>query len=156
MRRTERAYADLSDRVSDRPAERTIIREKSDASAADITEVLDKITRLSEQLRRSDSAHSMLADKFEILSMRVEQYAFESNKAPAAYPQSGVTPVVIPAPAPVQTAREEIDYDKLAEKVASLITAREVVSPDYIASKVAEQIVIPETGAPNVNVTRRE
>ena len=153
MRRTERAYADLSDRVSDRPAERTIIREKSDASAADITEVLDKITRLSEQLRRSDSAHSMLADKFEILSMRVEQYAFESNKAPAAYPQSGVTPVVIPAPAPVQTAREEIDYDKLAEKVASLITAREVVSPDYIASKVAEQIVIPETGAPNVNVT---
>ncbi len=153
MRRTERAYADLSDRVSDRPAERTIIREKSDASAADITEVLDKITRLSEQLRRSDSAHSMLADKFEILSMRVEQYAFESNKAPAAYPQSGVTPVVIPAPAPVHTAREEIDYDKLAEKVASLITAREVVSPDYIASKVAEQIVIPETGAPNVNVT---
>ena len=153
MRRTERAYADLSDRVSDRPAERTIIREKSDASAADITEVLDKITRLSEQLRRSDSAHSMLADKFEILSMRVEQYAFESNKAPAAYPQSGVTPVVIPAPAPVQTAREEIDYDMLAEKVASLITAREVVSPDYIASKVAEQIVIPETGAPNVNVT---
>lgn len=43
--------------------------------------------------------------------------------------------------------RAEIDYDKLAEKVAGMIPAQEYISPDYIACKVAEQIVVPEAPA---------
>ncbi|MDE7440496.1 MAG: hypothetical protein K2N23_08330 [Clostridia bacterium] len=108
----------------------------------DNAEILDKLNRIMDNMRKNEGAHSMLADKFEILSMRVEQFGFESAKpqshsqpAPAAAP-------AYPAPAPVQ-AQVEIDYDKLASKVADILTVRETVSPDYIASKVAEQIVLP-------------
>lgn len=44
--------------------------------------------------------------------------------------------------------RAEIDYDKLAEKVAQMLPVQEVISPDYIACKVAEQIVVPEHAVP--------
>ena len=150
IRKNERAYAELSGRVSERVTEKVVTRDSDD-----FTDVFDKLNRISEQLRRSESAHSMLADKFEILSMRVEQYAYESGKnAPAFRQQPQVA--VAPIPAPVQTVvreEKEIDYDKLAEKIASLISSREVISPDYIASRVAEQIIIPEAEAPNVNVS---
>ena len=41
-------------------------------------------------------------------------------------------------------APAQIDYDELAAKVAEHLPVQEYISPDYIASKVAEQIVIPE------------
>lgn len=43
-----------------------------------------------------------------------------------------------------QGARSEIDYDKLARKVADILPVQEQLSADYIACKVAEQIVIPD------------
>ena len=154
-KKNEKAYGELSEKM-------TSVSEKQEPVEVDNTEILKKINFISEQLRRSDGAHSMLADRFEILSMRVEQFGFESAKAPA-YQHAPVQPVVQPVayPAPVQTVpvqtvvkeQVDIDYDKLAEKVAALISAREVVSPDYIASKVAEQIIIPEAEPANVNVS---
>ncbi|MDE6597373.1 MAG: hypothetical protein K2K60_01880, partial [Clostridia bacterium] len=59
--------------------------------------------------------------------------------------------------APVQTVvKEEIDYDALAEKVASAVSAREVISPDYIASKVAEQVIFPDRDGANVTLSLDE
>ena len=114
-------------------------------SAAESRAILDKLDQLADSMRKNESAHSMLADRFEILSMRVEQFGYGSAaKTQPAYAQPVAS---YPAPVqPVQTA--EIDYDKLAAKVAELLSVRDAVSPDYIASKVAEQIVLPEqTGA---------
>ena len=113
-------------------------------SASESRAILDKLDQLADSMRKNESAHSMLADRFEILSMRVEQFGYGSAKAQPAYAQP-----VASYPAPVQPAQTaEIDYDKLAAKVADLLSVRDAVSPDYIASKVAEQIVLPEqTGA---------
>ncbi len=41
-------------------------------------------------------------------------------------------------------ARQEIDYDRLAEKIAGILPVQEQISADYIACKVAEQIVVPD------------
>ena len=113
-------------------------------SASESRAILDKLDQLADSMRKNESAHSMLADRFEILSMRVEQFGYGSAKTQPAYSQP-----VASYPAPVQPAQTaEIDYDKLAAKVAELLSVRDAVSPDYIASKVAEQIVLPEqTGA---------
>ena len=117
-------------------------------SAGDSAAILDRLDRIAENMRKNESAHSMLADKFEILSMRVEQFGFESAKPQPAYAQQPVASY----PAPVQPAQlAEIDYDKLAAKVAELLSAREAVSPDYIASKVAEQIVLPEQATADID-----
>lgn len=116
---------------------------QSGMSESDCEDILDKLDRIMETVRKNEGAHSMLADKFEILSMRVEQFGFESAKNQPAqnnYPA-----------APVQ-ANAEIDYDKLASKVAEIISVRETVSPDYIASKVAEQIVLPEQDGSGVEI----
>ena len=148
-KKNEKAYGEISDKLT--------ATEKSEPVEVDFTEILNKLNEITAQLRRSDGSHSMLADKFEILSMRVE-HGMESAKAPAYQqpPQPMYQQPVYQQPVqqPVQTAAKEevaIDYDKLtnqltdklAEKIASLISGNEVVSPDYIASKVAEQIVIP-------------
>ena len=121
------------------------VPEKSGAPV-DNKSVLDKLDQIVEHIRKTENAHSMLADKFEILSMRVEQFGFESSKAQApVYSHPPVYPQPTPAyPVTVQTSSAEIDYDKLANKVAELLSVREAISPDYIASKVAEQIIIPE------------
>lgn len=138
---------ELSDSLNDKFA---ILYDKIDAVAADsakpvvqsgvseddINDVMDKLNRIADTVRKNEGAHSMLADKIEILSMRVEQFGMESAKA---QPQQSNY-----SAAPVQAAAAEIDYDKLASKVAEILSVRETVSPDYIASKVAEQIVLPE------------
>ena len=136
-------FAILYDKIDAVAVEAARPSSGSGLSAGDSAAILDRLDRISEYMRKNESAHSMLADKFEILSMRVEQFGFAGAKAQAqpAYPQP-----VAPYPAPVQTA--EIDYDKLAAKVVELLAVKDAVSPDYIASKVAEQIVLPEqTGA---------
>lgn len=126
----------LGDRV-DAAAESASGRGFTRDDAAAIT---DKLDRIAESMRKNEGAHSMLADKFEILSMRVEQFGYESVKPqPTVYAQPAAYP------APVQTA-VEIDYDKLASKVADVLAVREAVSPEYIASRVAEQLVLPEGG----------
>ena len=118
----------------------------SGLSSSDSKAILEKLDKISDNLRKNESAHSMLADKFEILSMRVEQFGFESAKPQPAYAQQAA----YPAPAqPVQTA--EIDYDKLAAKVAELLSVKDAISPDYIASKVAEQIVLPEQASAEID-----
>ncbi len=115
-------------------------------------EIMNKLNYITEQLRRSEGNRSVLADKFEILSMRVEQFGLESAKsAPVAYPQP-VAPVAYPAAVPA-VVKQEIDYDLLAAKVADILSVKEAISPDYIASKVAEQIVLPELQASNINVS---
>ncbi len=142
-KKNEKAYGELSDKI--------VVSEKGEPAEAGSSLLLEKINYISEQLRRSEGAHSMLADKFEILSMRVEQFGFESAKTAPSYNRP-VQPVAYPVAAPSEV-RAEIDYDKLAEKVAELVCSREVVSPDYIASKVAEQVVIPEVQTANVKVS---
>ena len=142
-KKNEKAYGELSDKI--------VVSEKGEPAEAGSSLLLEKINYISEQLRRSEGAHSMLADKFEILSMRVEQFGFESAKTAPSYNRP-VQPVAYPVAAPSEV-RTEIDYDKLAEKVAELVCSREVVSPDYIASKVAEQVVIPEVQTANVKVS---
>ncbi len=110
--------------------------------------IMDKLDRIIENVRKNEGAHSMLADKFEILSMRVEQFGFESAKPQPAYnPQPASA-----YPAPVMAA--EIDYDKLASKVAEILSVRETVSPDYIASRVAEQIVLPEQSGVEIDTQK--
>ena len=121
-------------------------------------EVSDRLNRVMELLRKNEGAHSMLADKFEILSMRVEQFGYESAKAQPQIqaqpqPQSQIQPV---APVAVAAPVAEIDYDKLAEKVAEVLSVREALSPDYIASKVAEQIVLPDMNAAVAEVDSSE
>lgn len=109
--------------------------------------IMDKLDRIMENVRRNEGAHSMLADKFEILSMRVEQFGFESAKSQPTYSQPASA-----YPAPVMAA--EIDYDKLASKVAEILSVRETVSPDYIASRVAEQIVLPEQSGVEIDTQK--
>ena len=107
-------------------------------AVVDNKDILDKLDKIAESMRKNENAHSMLADRFEILSMRVEQLGYGSVKQPMYSPAA---PYPVPVQ-PVQTA--EIDYDKLANKVAEILAVKDAVSPDYIASKVAEQIVLPE------------
>ena len=140
---------ELSSRL-DSVAERSARTEREDDRPAPAMsyEVLDKINYIADQLKKNEGAHAMLADKFELLSMRVEQFGFASAKGTTVFTQPAV------APAPVQPLYSgQIDYDKLAEKIAALIPSREAVSPDYIASKVAEQIIVPEAAASNVKVS---
>ena len=112
-------------------------------TASEGRSLLEKLDQIAEGIRKNESAHSMLADKFEILSMRVEQFGFESAKGQSAYTQPATS---YPAPVQADAVQQpvEIDYDKLAAKVAELLSVKDVISPDYIASKVAEQIVLPE------------
>ena len=121
-------------------------------------EVSDRLNRVMELLRKNEGAHSMLADKFEILSMRVEQFGYESAKAqPQIQAQPQPQPQIQPvAPVAVAAPVAEIDYDKLAEKVAEVLSVREALSPDYIASKVAEQIVLPDMNAAVAEVDSSE
>lgn len=152
------ALSEKLDTVAERAAksEKAINEKLSSASADDretaSAEIMNKLNYIGEQLRRSEGNRTMLADKFEILSMRVEQFGLESAKsAPAVYPQQ-VAPVAYPAAVPA-VVRQEIDYDLLASKVADILSVKESISPDYIASKVAEQIVLPELQASNINVS---
>ncbi|HBN12124.1 MAG TPA: hypothetical protein DD415_00750, partial [Clostridiales bacterium] len=152
------ALSEKLDTVAERAAksEKTINEKLSSANADDretsSAELMNKLNYISEQLRRSEGNRTMLADKFEILSMRVEQFGLESAKsAPAAYPQQ-IAPVAYPAAVPA-VVKQEIDYDLLASKVADILSVKETISPDYIASKVAEQIVLPELQASNINVS---
>ncbi len=77
--------------------------------------------------KQNENIYSGLAEQIAELSARLDKVSAVSR-----------TPVT------VSNLTAEIDYDKLAEKVAGIIGVREDVSPDYIASKVAEQIVVPE------------
>ena len=146
------AYERLADRIEELYEQ----LKRNDAVYSELSEKIDVISErverggnteeLYEQVRRNDSFYSVLTDKLEVLSSKVERYGEES--AARAVPLSS-------APAmPSQTVvREEIDYNRLAEKIADIIATREVISPDYIASKVAEQVVIPGIEGTNVHLT---
>ena len=108
--------------------------------------ILDRLDQIADSIRKTENQHSMLADRFEILSMRVEQYGFGSAKPQPVYSQ--------PASYPVTVQASEIDYDKLASKVAELLSVKDAVSPDYIASKVAEQIVLPESNGAGIDTKK--
>ncbi|MDE7453288.1 MAG: hypothetical protein K2N22_02650 [Clostridia bacterium] len=116
-------------------------------------ELSSRLTELSEQSRRSETAYTTLSDKLDAVSVRVQLYGEESARAAAAAAQSANNAAPNPVPFPT-FVKEDVDYDKLAQKVADLVSAREVISPDYIASKVAEQIIIPvpEADSTNVNI----
>lgn len=114
----------------------------------DYAKLTEKIDELYDQVRKSDTVYSLLTDKLDVLSIRVDRYS-EENAARAV--PAAAAPVI---PSPVQTVvREEIDYTRLAEKVADILATREVISPDYIASKVAEQIVLPGIEGTSVHLT---
>ncbi len=112
--------------------------------------IYDRLSELSEQSKRSETAYGTLSDKLDAVSARVQLYGEESARAAAAAAQSA-NPVPTPMAYPA-FVKEDVDYDKLAEKVADLVSARDVISPDYIASKVAEQIIIPVAEADSTNV----
>ncbi len=140
-------FAILYDKIDAVSADtvKSLPRHQSDGISEELS---DRLNRVMELLRKNEGAHSMLADKFEILSMRVEQFGYESAKvqpASVAQPQPAPQPVM---PYPVSVPPAEIDYDKLAEKVAEMLSVREALSPDLIASKVAEQIVLPDMDMP--------
>lgn len=147
--RTDNTYADLAFKIAD-------ISEQNKRTENACMELSDKIIDLTERSRRGEGAYLDINDKIEVVSDKIEtvserierigednlraQYA--AAAAAAANPAPAAQPVM-----PVQTVvkeQVEIDYDKLAEKIAEL-TVREVISPDLIASKVAEQVVIPDS-----------
>lgn len=145
------AYERLADRIEElseqlkrNDAVYTELSEKID-SIASVVEKSGDAEELYEQVRKNDSVYTLLTDKLDILASRVERYGEES--AARAMPAS--SPVM-----PSQTyVKEEIDYNRLAEKIADIIATREVISPDYIASKVAEQIVLPDIEGTNVHLS---
>ena len=157
--KAEQGYFELSDKLAGLFDKITEISARIDALAADTARaggtpvvdnsaILEKLDRMTDYMRKNESAHSMLADRFEILSMRVEQFGYGSKQP--VYPQPAA-----PYPVPVQTAQPaEIDYDKLASKVAELLSVKDVISPDYIASKVAEQLVLPEQTGGEINTQK--
>ena len=155
--RAEQGYFELSEKLASLFDKIADISARVDALASDVSKtavpavdnsaVLEKLDRVTDYMRKNESAHSMLADRFEILSMRVEQFGFGSVKQPV-YTQPA-------APYPVAVQPAEIDYDKLASKVAELLSVKDVISPDYIASKVAEQLVLPEqSGTVEINTQK--
>ncbi|MDE7264739.1 MAG: hypothetical protein K2N52_00490, partial [Clostridia bacterium] len=145
-KRSEAAYQDLAYKMED-------VCDSAKRSESVYSELSTKIVDLSEQSRRNETAYATLTDKLEAVSVRVQLYGEESARAAAAAAQSANAVPVVPQPMPYQTfVKEDVDYDKLAEKVAERVSAREVISPDYIASKVAEQIIVPAPEADSTNV----
>ncbi len=136
-KRNESMYSELSDKMD-------VISAQTLRSESVFAELGDKINELSEQTRRSENAYTLLSERLDTLAVRVEKLGEDNAKAIA-------TPLVT---APTETViREEINYDELADKVASAVSAREVISPDYIASKVAEQVIFPDREGANVTVS---
>ncbi len=145
-RRSENAYQDLAYKMED-------VCDSAKRSETVCNELSSKLLDLSEQSRRSETAYTTLSDKIDAVSVRVQLYGEESARAAAAAQSVNSVPMPNPIPYPAYV-KEDVDYEKLAEKVAELISAREVISPDYIASKVAEQIIVPmpEADSTNVNI----
>lgn len=144
LRRSENACLDMSTRLAavenatamTSPATKVV----APTIEVDLSEVLNKISTLSDQIRRSESSQTLLSDRIDFITQRFnQQYNPTQNMA---------APAVMPA----QT-QKEIDYDLLASKVATLLSAKETISPDYIAAKVAEQIVVPTAETPSFNFT---
>lgn len=133
-RRTENTYADLAFKLAD-------INEQSKRTEEAYNGFTVKVNEIAETNRVNESSYVELSDKILALSEQVEKlgdlrYNYQ-------------TPVAMP----VQTiSREEIDYDKLAAKIADLVSVREYISPDLIASKVAEQIIIPQSNLEGLEV----
>lgn len=153
-------------------------RNKQNASKADLileydAEILDKLSKLSDEIKRTgeriDSlSKSTESDNFaarqitevhnslkgEIDSIKQElRYLAAQNESIYLSVQQKLKDVTAAlggaaAPGEGEAARGEIDYDKLAAKIAEIIPTQEYISPDYIACKVAEQIVVPEASAP--------
>lgn len=148
-RRSEAAYARLSDQITDfaeqsRRAENACadlafkladISDQTKRTEEAYTELSTKLGDVTEYTRRSEGAYLELSDKLETLSNRVERLGDESARA-ATFAAA--------AASPYQNSYRDMDYDKLAERIAEQVSVREVVSPDLIASKVAEQIVVPK------------
>ena len=127
-RRAENACADLAFKLSD-VADRTKHTEEA------YTELSTKLDDVSEYTRRSEGAYLELSDKLDSLSNRVERLGDESARA-ATFAAA--------AASPYQNSYRDLDYEKLADRIAEQVSVREVISPDLIASKVAEQIVVPK------------
>ncbi len=141
-RRAENTYADLAFKIAD-------ISEQTKRAEDEYTELSEKIADVSEHTRRSENVYLELTDKIDSLSGRVERLSEESIRATSLVSATASAPVqAVPVAA---TVAADVDYDKLAAKVAELVSVREYISPDLIASKVAEQVIIPEAvGGANV------
>ncbi|MDE7181627.1 MAG: hypothetical protein K2O41_01165 [Clostridia bacterium] len=152
--RTDNTYADLAFKIAD-------ISEQNKRTENACVELSDKIIDLTERSRRNEGAYLDINDKIEVVGEKIETVSERIEKigednlraqyaaAAAAASQPAAQPVM-----PVQTVVKEqieIDYDKLAEKIAEL-TVSEVISPDLIASKVAEQVIIPDSFEGKVNI----
>ncbi len=85
-----------------------------------------------------------LAAQNESIYLTVQQ---QLQNLTAALGGAPVAPLSFASPESVPAPRAEIDYDKLAAKIAEMLPVQEYISPDYIACKVAEQIVVPESHA---------
>ena len=145
-KRSEAAYDRLTDRIADvaeqsRRAENAStevsfkiadVAEQTKRTENAYGELSVKLNDVAEYTRRSEGAYLELSDKLDSLSNRVERLGDESARAAS----------FVAAAAPYQNSRE-LDYEKLADRIAEHVSVREVISPDLIASKVAEQVVVP-------------
>lgn len=127
-RRAENACADLAFKLVD-------ISEQTKRTEDSYTELSAKLNDVSEYTRRSEGAYLELSDKLDSLSNRVERLGDESARA-ASFAAA--------AASPYQSNYRDLDYEKLADRIAEQVSVREVISPDLIASKVAEQVVVPK------------
>lgn len=139
--------------------------------------ILEKLSKLSDELIRTNERISALSKPIagngnvggpdvqnsiqaEIDSVKQEiKYLAAQNESiyltvqqqlqnlTAAIGGAPVAPLSFASPESVPAPRAEIDYDKLAAKIAEMLPVQEYISPDYIACKVAEQIVVPESHA---------
>ncbi len=105
---------------------------QNDMASKQISEVHDSLQGEINSIRQEIKFLSVQSESiFVAVQRQLEALTSALGGAP-------VMPVTAAAP------RAEVDYDKLAEKIAQLLPVQESISPDYIACKVAEQIVVPE------------
>lgn len=151
-------------------------RNKNNAKKADIileteNEILEKLTALSDDIKKTgerigsvkpvdgdyasrqiSEVHDSLQKEIDSLKRELRYLAAQNESIFVAVQKQmqdltaalGGSSALAENPA---SSRAEIDYDKLAAKVAEMMPVQEYISPDYIACKVAEQIVIPEPDA---------
>lgn len=114
-------------------------------SARQISEIYNSLHEEYQSLRRELKYLAAQNESvFSELSAAIANISAQLSGGTPRYVQNGYYYQPPQQYQPAPPAEVEIDYDKLAEKVAGLLPAQEYISPDYIASKVAEQIVIPD------------
>lgn len=110
-----------------------------ETSSRKITEVHDALQREIDSIK---SELKYLAAQSESIYLAIQTQIQNLTSALGVVPVGGAG-----SPENAPSLRAEIDYDKLAAKVAEQLPAQEYISPDYIACKVAEQIIVPESAS---------